>query len=355
MKFRNFPPPPTVTPQEPDKDKEASSRPIPKTFDSIGDDIKVRPNAKTFDSLDPEAPISSGEDGEKEDSVITIDDGEKFSGIVSKKDWFRKLENLINGRKPEKDKKEEDKEEKIPIASEAEVETSYFDAYKKLTQQGGKFMASANAKAAYKKASDAYYKVQNAKIADQQEFVRETRKEDLATTAWQAKMADHYDKLSERKSSVLGKENEPKMSFDEYSEKFSKDFIERGARLTRTKMVLEGAGRHAQAREEALSTKEKGLFDKGLSWAKKKNEQLEKKVGKWGARIVRATAGAAIFMVPAAFAALPVGAVAVVAVGGHGAFRIIRSVIGASASGAIVGRTSMAFQKYIGSDRKSVV
>lgn len=129
-------------------------------------------------------------------------------------------------------------------------------------------------------------------------------------------------------------------------------------RLIQFKEVVKPAFDARQAaKKEGMSAKEKGVLEKGGAWFQKKNEQLEKKLGKNGMRAVRLVITSAI--ATGAVASLgALGLIGGVAVGTYAGTRILRgaaSVFGGAAVGAIAGRVYQGSRSEINVEKSKLV
>lgn len=109
-----------------------------------------------------------------------------------------------------------------------------------------------------------------------------------------------------------------------------------GRYLAFREVVRPVAERKLAARQEALDSRGRNIFEKALGWSAKHNQELEEKYGKTGARAVRAAMGALVFSVGAAGlgAAGVIAPMGIAALAGYGGFKFVRSLTGALAGAA---------------------
>lgn len=260
---------------------------------------------ETIEEESEELVLEDGTPKEKREALAAVIAPEE-DRILEVQERLRNL-SKIDGDAPKK-----------PVVAEAEradvqaKETEYLNAYKDLERKSGFLNKILKGK----------------ELRDESERVAALKRAyDEARVAYgNALTSSAAERLGEKGSAALRSER----------------VLERYNRLVRfNEVVKPAAEKRIQARLEALDSRGQSAFDKGLSWAGRKNAELEKIAGgKMQARAVRAAA-TTILVVGGAAILGGAGTTSLLALAGYGSYRFVRALgssVLAGAAGELGGR-----------------
>lgn len=174
----------------------------------------------------------------------------------------------------------------------------------------------------------------------------------VESNSFTGRMERRFQKLQEADALPLGEGGTP-ISLEEYLQNSYEERKEKVSSYIQFREVIRPlAEKKLQMRLQALGERDRNSFQSTLGWVGSQNKKLEAKVGKTGARAIRALASTVVIALPAA-ALGSFGAGATIGmIGGWAAYKFSKSFFAAVAGAAAGGSAAEGYEQFYGRGRQ---